>query len=96
MLDKADEVAGTVREYMPFDPRNPSFRRMLTAVDDIYHGVASDDNVNIINPFSHAKQVSLYYCNPLDCTNEWFRANILGDESNHNRLASIGPLIFFT
>jgi hypothetical protein len=95
VLDKAESVVGVLKQPVDFEPRNPSFRRMLTAVDDIYHGVANDENVNIINPFDQAKQVSLYYCDPNNCPNEWFRTNILNDEPNHNRLASIGPLIFF-
>jgi hypothetical protein len=95
VLDKADDVVGALRLGEPIDPRDSTFRRMLTAVDDIYHGVANDDAVNLINPFDHAKQVSLYYCDPLNCTNLWFRVNILNDEPSHQRLASIGPLIFF-
>lgn len=95
VLDKADRVVGTIRPDTPIDPRNPTFRRMLTAVDDIYHGVASDDNVNIVNPYDHSKTVSLYYCDPLNCSSEWFRTNVLQDEPNHRRLASIGSLIFF-
>ena len=96
VLDKADSVVGALKVDYPIDPRNATFRRMLTAIDDIYHGVANDDNVNIFNPFDQQKQVSLYYCNPLNCPLEWFRTNILADEPNHHRLASIGSLIFFT
>jgi hypothetical protein len=95
VLDKADDVVGVTKAYVPIDPRNTIFRRMLTAVDDIYHGIANDDAVNIVNPFDQAKHVSLYYCNPVTVSNEWFRTNIINDEPNHNRLASIGSLIFF-
>jgi hypothetical protein len=96
VLDKADSVVGALKVEWPIDPRHTIFRRMLTAIDDIYHGIANDENVNIVNPFDQTKAVSLYYCDPLNCTNEWFRDNILQDEASHHRLASIGSLIFFT
>lgn len=96
VLDKADSVVGALKVDYPIDPRNVVFRRMLTAIDDIYHGIANDEGVNILDPITGSKMVSLYYCDPNNCPLEWFRSNILADEPNHRRLASIGSLIFFS
>jgi hypothetical protein len=71
------------------DEREGSFRELLRKVDDIYHGIADDTNVNL------EEHKSLYYAELNNITNPWFQENILNDLDEHPRIATVGQLTFF-
>src|SRR5258707_854909 len=57
VIQSAEQFRGTVNPDPPkLDPRDGGFRDLLRRVDDIYHGVADDSNVN-----NEQGQKSLYY-----------------------------------
>jgi hypothetical protein len=93
VLDKATDYSGTIVDPPTIDPRDATFRRMLTLVDDIYHGIADDSNVNIED--DRGKLTALYYADLNDLGRNWFRENVLNDLKTHPRIASVGPLTFF-
>jgi len=94
VLDTAHKYIGTA-QIVPslVDPRDLTFRRMLTLIDDIYQGTADDTNVNITD--DRGRLTALYYANTSNMHNDWFRATVTDHIDKHPRIASVGPLTFF-
>jgi hypothetical protein len=93
VIDSAPNFVGTITEPPKIDPRDLVFRRMLTMVDDIYHGTADDTNVNVTD--DRGKLIALYYADLNELNRPWFRENILNNLGSHPRIATVGPLSFF-
>jgi hypothetical protein len=94
VIDAAPDFVGTLTEPpLKIDPRSLAFRKMLMLVDDIYHGVADDSNINITD--DRGELTSLYYCNLNELNRPWFQEHILDDLRAHPRIATVGPLSFF-
>jgi hypothetical protein len=93
VIDAAPKFIGTTVEAFPIDPRDLTFRRMLSMVDDIYIGTSDDSNVNIED--DRGKTLALYYADLSNIDREWFRENITDHLDRHPRLATVGPLTFF-
>jgi hypothetical protein len=90
VIDNAAQTRGTQWADRPkIDPRDGGFRELLRKVDDIYHGIADDTNVNL------EEHKSLYYAELNNITNPWFQENILNDLDEHPRIATVGQLTFF-
>lgn len=90
VIDNAAGVRGTTWKDRPvINPRDGGFRELLRRVDDIYHGVADDTNVNLED------RKSFYYAELNNISSPWFRQNILNDLDNHPRIATVGQLTFF-
>jgi hypothetical protein len=94
VLDRAGDYRGTVNDPPKVDPRAAEFRRMLTMIDDIYHGLADDTNVNVEDDRG-GKTMALYYADLNNLNRAWFRENVLSNLVEHPRLATVGPLTFF-
>lgn len=92
VIDDAQKSAGTRTERKPINPRDLNFRRILAAIDDVYHGTFDDSSVNQEGDDGVAP--SLYY-GELHQPQDWFRDNILRDLANHPRIAKVGQLTFF-
>jgi hypothetical protein len=93
VVTKAGDYRGTVNDPPKLDPRDPSFRRMISLIDDIYHGTADDSNVNIED--DRGTKVALYYADLNNLNRAWFRENVLSSLIEHPRLTTVGPLTFF-
>jgi Cell Wall Hydrolase len=93
VIDDAHNYSGTIVEPPDLDPKDLTFRRMLTMVDDIYYGTADDTNVNIED--DRGKTLALYYAELNSIDRQWFSDNITGNIDMHPRLATVGPLTFF-
>jgi hypothetical protein len=90
VIDNAAKVRGTQWPGKPaINARDGGFRELIRRVDDIYHGVADDTNVNIED------HKALYYAELNNITNPWFQENILNDLDNHPRIATVGHMTFF-
>ena len=90
VIDSAPEYRGTIppQNYMGLDPRDGSFRELMRRIDDVYHGVADDTNVN------NESGKSLYYAELHNINREWFSEHILSDTESHPLLAKVGDLTF--
>jgi hypothetical protein len=94
VIDTAPRYVGTIIEPpSKIDPRDVTFRRMLTMIDDIYHGTSDDTNVNVED--DRGKQYALYYAELNRIDRSWFLENISSQPDRHPRLATVGPLTFF-
>jgi hypothetical protein len=89
VIEAASDKRGTIQAPTTIDPRDGSFRELLRQVDDVYHGIADDSNVN------NDSGKSLYYAELHNVNCEWFREHILDDLESHPRIASVGQLTFF-
>jgi hypothetical protein len=91
VIDSAPNYRGTEqpKNYVPPDPRDGNFRELMRRVDDVYHGIADDANVN------NDSGKSLYYAELHNINREWFTQQIMGDLEAHPRLAVVGQLTFF-
>lgn len=91
VIDNAKEYRGTIPTdgITRIDPKDGTFRELMRRVDDIYHGIADDSNVN------NDSGKSLYYAELNNINRDWFTEHILDDLENHPRIASVGPLTFF-
>lgn len=93
VIDSAPNYTGTIVEPPEFDPRDITFRRMLSMVDDIYQGTSDSTNVNIED--DRGRTVALYYAELNNIDRAWFRDNITAYIDRHPRIATVGPLTFF-
>ena len=95
VLDTAPNYIGTDHSIikMCIDPKDITFRRALTMIDDVYLGVADDSNVNIED--DRGKLPALYYADLSNLNREWFRMNVTEHIDRHPRIATVGPLTFF-
>jgi hypothetical protein len=91
VIETAPDYRGTVqpRTLTHPDPHDGNFRELMRRVDDVYHGLADDTNVN------NESGKSLYYAELHNINREWFQEHILSDLDSHPRLASVGQLTFF-
>jgi hypothetical protein len=90
----APKYRGTVYDT-PFDvdPRDMTFRQILAGVEDVYHHIADDSNVNVTD--DRGRMPSLYYCELHNVNVDWFKENILDEIDSHPRIAKVGELTFF-
>lgn len=88
-----DTRGTTYKDDYTIDPRSAVFRQLLVNVEDIYHRVADDTNVNVTD--DRGKLVALYYCEAHNVTEPWFKQHILADQDTHPRIAKVGELTFF-
>jgi hypothetical protein len=94
VLDTAHNYTGTVWENLgPVDPKDLTFRRMLTLIDDVYLGTADDSNVNVTD--DRGTLTALYYADLSHPRRDWFCANVTDQIDRHPRIATVGPLTFF-
>jgi hypothetical protein len=94
VLDTAPNYVGTeYKSEIPIDPKDLTFRRMLSMIDDIYQGTADDTNVNIHD--DRGRLTALYYADISNLTRDWFRINVTDHIDRHPRIATVGPLSFF-
>jgi hypothetical protein len=93
VIDAAPNYVGTIVPPPKFEPRDITFRRMLSMVDDIYQGTSDDTNVSIED--DRGKLVALYYAELYNIDRSWFRDNITAHLDMHPRLSTVGPLTFF-
>jgi hypothetical protein len=95
VLDTAPNYVGSVHTSIQIvvDPKDLTFRRMLSMVDDIYQGTSDDSNVNLED--DRGRMTSLYYADLSSMNREWFINNITQQLERHPRLATVGPLSFF-
>jgi Cell Wall Hydrolase len=93
VIDTAPKYTGTTTIAPKFEPRDITFRRMLSMVDDIYQGTSDSTNVNIED--DRGRTMSLYYAELNNIDRAWFRENITAHPDRHPRLATVGPLTFF-
>lgn len=89
VIQTAPDYCGTIQVWNGFDPKDGNFRELIRRVDDVYHGIADDSNVN------NDSGKSLYYAELHNVNREWFTDHILMDGENHPRLATVGQLTFF-
>lgn len=91
VIDSAPDYRGTVQPgvFTRIDPREGNFRELMRRVDDVYHGIADDTNVN------NDSGSSLYYAELHNINRDWFTDHILSDLESHPRLATVGQLTFF-
>lgn len=90
VIHTAPEYRGTVQPSPTLiDTRDGNFRELIRRVDDVYHGIGDDANVN------NDSGKSLYYAELHNINREWFTEHILNDLESHPRLASVGQLTFF-
>jgi hypothetical protein len=89
VIEDADRVRGTVyKEPYEIEYRGHAFRQLLTAIEDVYHGVA-ESNINVDGT------PGLYYCELHNVTSPWFYKNIIERPDDHPRIAKVGELTFF-
>ena len=90
VIETAPEHRGTVQPMHTHrcDPRDGNFRELMRRIDDVYYGVADDDNVN------NDSGKSLYYAELHNINRDWFTEHILSDLESHPRLATVGQLNF--
>ena len=93
VIADAPNSIGTEPPHQTINPRDLLFRRILSQIDDIYHGTADDSSVNVET--EDGVVPSLYFAELHNLNNEWFRENITRDLANHPRLATVGQLTFF-
>jgi len=94
VITDAPQYRGTVYdEAYVVDPRDITFRQILSGVEDIYHFTADDTNVNVND--DRGRVSALYYCELNNVNTAWFRDNILDDLGSHPRIAKVGELTFF-
>jgi hypothetical protein len=97
VLDTAPNYVGTtVREWgqsSAIDPKDLTFRRMLTMIDDVYQGTSDDSNVNLAD--DRGPLTALYYADLSNIDRKWFLDNVTQNLDRHPRLATVGPLSFF-
>jgi hypothetical protein len=94
VINSAPDFIGTeVCQNKLFDHRDLTFRKVLSQIDDIYHGSADDSNVNITDDTGTHR--ALYYAELHNINRRWFTDNILNDLKSHRRLTQVGQLTFF-
>jgi hypothetical protein len=93
VLRTAKNFRGTTPEPVEIDPRDIGFRRILSAIDDIYNGVADDSNVNVTD--DRGEIAALYYAELNRIDRQWFIDNVTTQLDRHPRIATVGPLSFF-
>ena len=94
VLDTAPNYVGTiVKSTTSVDPKDLTFRRMLSMIDDVYQGTADDSNVNIED--DRGRLPALYYADLSKIDRKWFIDNVTQNLDRHPRLATVGPLSFF-
>ena len=89
VIESAPDKRGTEQPHIHINAREGNFRELLRRIDDVYYGVAEDDNVN------NDSGKSLYYAELHNINREWFQERILDDLDTHPRLATVGQLTFF-
>lgn len=83
-------------EELP-DPKIRSVRFLLHEVTGIFSGARQDDiTVSGQSVLSVAPPVALYYGHLDRVTNDWFLNSICRDYENHQRIATVGALTFFS
>jgi hypothetical protein len=90
VLETAYDYVGTLHNSPRVDTRDLTFRRILQSIDDLYHGIADDSNVN-----NDQDQKALYYAELHNINRPWFQKNILNDRDNHPMIAKVGQFNFF-
>jgi hypothetical protein len=94
VLDTTAKYTGNVHVLTPsFEPRDITFRHMLSLVDDIYLGTADDTNVNVSD--DRGTLTALYYADLASPLSDWFRVTVSNHIDKHPRIATVGPLTFF-
>jgi hypothetical protein len=93
VIVNAPEHRGTIQPVTQLDPRDGNFRELIRRIDEIYHGIADDSNVNVRG--EDGKKLSLFYAELHNINRDWFPAHITDDPENHPRLATVGQLTFF-
>ncbi len=93
VLDTAPNYVGTFAISNTVDPKDLTFRRMLSMIDDVYQGTADDSNVNIED--DRGRLPALYYADLSKIDRKWFIDNVTQNLDRHPRLATVGPLSFF-
>jgi hypothetical protein len=90
VIHGAGEYRGTLQPVNQIiDPREGNFRELLRRIDDVYHGIADDGNVN------NESGKSLYYAELHNINREWFLEHIARDTEAHPRIATVGQMTFF-
>ena len=89
VINTAPDNCGTVQPHNTIDPKDGNFRELIRRVDDVYHGIADDTNVN------NESGKSLYYAELHNINREWFTQHITEELESHPRIASVGQLTFF-
>ena len=93
ILDAPSKRGTCYAQPFEYDTRESAFRQIITLIDDVYYGMADSSNVNVDG--EEGVVPALYYCVLHNVTSEWFRQSILGDLTNHPRIAVVGQLTFF-
>jgi hypothetical protein len=88
ILDHAHGVCGTWRDQDSHVPSmsKPEIRTVLSYIPNIYAGVEPDKMT----------EGALYYGELDRIDNTWFKESILAHLDIHRRVATIGPVTFFT
>jgi hypothetical protein len=89
VINTAPDYCGTIQPHNTIDPKDGNFRELIRRVDDVYHGIADDTNVN------NESGKSLYYAELHNINREWFTQHITEELESHPRIASVGQLTFF-
>jgi len=86
VLNHHGTIAAHINEAPYPDLRNPYFRLLLQAIDDIYHNNANDELT--LGAFFYAELGKI--------DSQWFIQNIVRDSEHHGRIAVVGPVTFFS
>jgi hypothetical protein len=79
------------------DPRVYSFQCLLQEINGIFNGSRQDDiTVPAQSVLSHPAPPALYYGRLDQITNDWFLENISRKPEQHQRVAVVGMLTFFS
>lgn len=89
VIAHSNDVVGTFKEsaynLIP-DMRKPEIRQLMSKIPDIYSGLEPD----------RMTEGALYYGELASIDNKWFQENILSNLMVHKRVATVGPVSFFT
>lgn len=80
------------------DSRDASWRKFFARVDGIVDFTTPDTYVSVEKMWGPAgsKVSALYWYGMNEITNPWFTENIVRKPEQHQKCATVGPLIFYT
>lgn len=92
MLNAAPDLAPCCApEHTEINMGSGEFRRVLQEIDDIFTGIFTDDFTS-----GGVYYLDALYADKGKAVRPWFRDKILGDPTNHRRVAQVGMLYIFS
>lgn len=86
-----------LRDQYP-DERDPAWRKFFARIDTIVDGTAPDTYTSVEKMWGPAgsKVTGLYWYAMNEIDNPWFTEYIIQKPDQHQKMATVGPMLFYT